>query len=120
MIHGTADDVRLIRADVGPTGTRHVRRGPDHLGRRLLEQIAAGAIYANRTAWAIAAAASDTGITPASRLTANAALELLNRWRFDGLVAFAGAAGDNGLFRLELLEPGRTRLDDLRAAEPAR
>jgi len=65
MINGTADVVRLIRADVGTTGTRTPRRGPDDLGRRLLEQIAAGNLYANAGAWAIAAAA------PASRLPTN-------------------------------------------------
>lgn len=111
---------RLDRADPGPQRPSQPQQPPADLARRLLQQIAAGAIWAHATGWARNADVPDTTGThldPTQRATANAVLDLLADWRHGGAIAYAGAAGDDCMWRLELRPAGHALLADLWAGD---
>lgn len=107
---------RLDRANLGPPRPGQSQQPPADLARRLLQQIAAGGIWAHATGWARDPGVPDTVGTyldPTHVATANAAADMIADWRHGGAVAYAGAAGDEGMWRLELRDAGHALLADI-------
>lgn len=106
---------RLDRADLGPARPGQTRQPPPDLDRRLLQQIATGAIWAHHTGWARDPDTPDTVgtyLNPTDRDTANTAHDMITGWRHSGVVAYSGAAGDDGMWRLKLQPAGLALLGD--------
>lgn len=108
--------VRLERANLGAIDRAgHAQQPAPELGRRLLEQIAAGAVLADRTVslWARDPRVRDTAgnyLNPEQRATANAALDMLADWISSGAVAYAPGPDIDGMYHLELRGPGQALL----------
>jgi hypothetical protein len=113
----TLDTARLERANLGPiTRAGHDQAPAPELGRRLLEQIAAGAIWAAATTWARDAEIRDTAgnyLDPNQRATANAGLDMLQDWLGNGAIRYTGNPDDHGMRKLELCGPGQALLSGL-------
>lgn len=115
----TLDAARLERANLGPVDRAgHDQAPAPELGRRLLEQIAAGAILADRTVttWARDTSIRDTAgnyLNPEQRATANAALDMLTDWLGSGAVTYAPGPDVDGMYRLQLRGPGQALLAGL-------
>jgi hypothetical protein len=114
----TVDAARLERANLGPIDRAgHDQAPAPELGRRLLEQIAAGAIWAGPTSWARDTTIRDTAgnyLDPAQRATANAVLDMLTDWLGSNAVAYTGdTIHPGGLCLVQLRGPGYALLADL-------
>lgn len=114
----TVDAARLERANLGPIDRAgHDQAPAPELGRRLLEQIAAGAIWAGPTGWARDTTIRDTAgnyLDPGQRATANAAFDMLQDWLGSNAVAYTGDdIHPDGLCLVELRGPGQALLADL-------
>lgn len=115
----TLETARLERASLGPINrTGHDQAPAPELGRRLLEQIAAGAIWAPEpvTSWARDAAVRDTAgnyFNIGQRATGNAGLDMLRDWLGSGAVRYTGKRDNQGLRKLELREAGHALLSAL-------
>lgn len=113
----TLHAVHLERANLGPIDRDgHKQAPPVDLARRLLEQIAAGAIWANLTNWARDADVRDTAgnyLDHTQRATANAALTMLRDWIGSHAIMFTGGADDDGMWLVKLRDPGHALLADL-------
>lgn len=115
----TINAARLELANLGPIDRAgHDQKPAPELGRRLLEQIAAGAIWAPRpaTSWARDTGIRDTAgnyLDVGQRATANAALDMLQDWLGNRAVRYTGAPDDQGMRQLELCGPGQALLAGL-------
>ncbi len=96
---------RLEHAQLGPQDWTSATSQPaPDLPRRLLEQLASGAIWGNATSWARNTKGSFLDLGQAA--TAAAGLELLRRWVATNAIGYRGAADDTGMWQLGLLGPG--------------